>query len=120
MSHIVTIETKVHDRTAIIAACRRLGLAEPNEGTTKLYSGEASGLLLQLPGWTYPVVIDPLRGTVRYDNYGGAWGEDRHIGRFLQAYAVARATQEARRKGLSVTEEALQDGSIKVRIHEGV
>lgn len=73
MSHIVTIQTKVHDRAAIHAACRRLGLSEPVEGTARLFSGESAGLLLQLPGWTYPAVIDPLTGTVRYDNYGGVW-----------------------------------------------
>lgn len=119
MSHIVTIETRVHDRAAIIAACHRLGLAVPLEGTAKLYSGEASGLLLNLPGWTYPAVIDPLSGIVKYDNFGGTWGDPRHLDHFLQAYAVAKATQEARKKGLQVTEQALQDGSIKLQIHEG-
>lgn len=73
MSHIVVIQTKVHDRAAISAACRRLGVSEPVEGTARLFSGEATGLLLQLPGWTYPAVIDPLTGAVRYDNYGGVW-----------------------------------------------
>ena len=72
MSHIVTIETRVHDRAAIGAACRRLSLSEPIEGTAKLFSSEASGLLLQLPGWTYPAVIDPLSGTVKFDIYDGA------------------------------------------------
>lgn len=51
MSHIVTINTKVTDAVAIAAACKRLGLAAPAHGTAKLYSGEATGLLLQLPGW---------------------------------------------------------------------
>ena len=119
MSHIVTIQTKLHDRAAINAACRRLSLSEPVEGTTKLFLSEASGLLLHLPGWTYPAVIEPLSGTVQYDNYGGAWGDQGHLDRFLQSYAVAKATQEARRKGLLVTEQTLQDGSIKLQIHEG-
>jgi hypothetical protein len=42
MSHLVTIQTKIHDPAAVRAACRRLGLAEPAEGTTRLYSGEAT------------------------------------------------------------------------------
>ena len=50
MSHIVQIETKLHDPAAIAAACRRLGLAEPVHGTARLYGGEATGLLVQLPG----------------------------------------------------------------------
>lgn len=119
MSHIVVIQTKVHDRTAIGVACRRLGVPEPVEGTARLFSGEARGLLLQLPGWAYPAVIDPLTGTVRFDNYGGVWGEQQHLDRFLQAYAVARATQEARKKGLQVNEQTLADGSIRLQIHEG-
>jgi len=62
MSHIVTIQTKVHDPHAIAAACRRLNLAAPMQGTAKLYSGEAEGLVVQFPGWQYPAVIDPLTG----------------------------------------------------------
>ena len=119
MSHIVTLTTKIHDSIAINAACRRLGLSEPIEGTAKLFSGEATGLLLHLPGWSYPAVIDPLSGTVQYDTYNGAWGDQKHLDRFVQAYAVARATQEARRKGLAVNEQVLADGSIKLQIHEG-
>jgi len=71
MSHIVTIQTKVHDPLAVAAACRRLNLTEPVQGTAKLYSGEADGLVVQFPGWKYPAVIDPLTGTVRYDNFSG-------------------------------------------------
>ena len=118
MSHIVTIATKVHDPVAINAACRRLGLAAPVHGTAKLFSGEASGLLLQFPGWSYPAVIDQLTGAIRYDIYEGRWGEQRHLDHFLQAYAVARATLEARKKGFVVSESMLGDGSIKLQIHE--
>ena len=73
MSHIVTIATKVRDPAAITAACQRLGLAAPVQGTAELFSGEVTGLLVQLPGWQYPVVIDPATGELRYDNYGGQW-----------------------------------------------
>jgi hypothetical protein len=34
MSHIVTVQTKVHDPAAILAACRRLNLPEPVQGLT--------------------------------------------------------------------------------------
>src|SRR5689334_6235316 len=119
MSHIVTIQTRVHDPVAVAAACRRLGLAEPVHGTARLFSGEATGLLVQLPGWQYPAVIDPLTGQVRYDNYGGQWGTPEHLHRFLQAYAVEKAKLEARKQGYAVSEQALQDGSIKLQILEG-
>src|SRR5262249_1948826 len=83
------------DPAAIAAACQRLELPQPVQGTAQLYSGEATGLLVQLPGWEYPAVIDPGSGVVRYDNYEGAWGEQAHLDRFLQAYAVEKAKLEA-------------------------
>jgi hypothetical protein len=119
MSHVVTIVTKVRDPAAITAACQRLGLAAPVQGTARLYSGQATGLLVQLPGWQFPVVIDQATGEVRYDNFGGVWGEQAQLDRFLQIYAVETAKLEARKKGYQVSEQALHDGSIKLQIIEG-
>ena len=119
MSHIVTIQTKVRDPAAVTVACQRLGLSAPVQGTAELFSGEASGLLVQLPGWQYPVVIDTASGEVRYDNFGGHWGAQTQLDRFLQIYAVEKAKLEARKKGYQVSEQALQDGSVLVRIAEG-
>src|SRR3954449_5589101 len=110
MSHIVTLETRVHDPAAIAAACQRLNLAAPVQGTVQLFSGEATGLIVQLPGWQYPVVVDTASGAVRYDNYEGHWGEQTQLDRFLQAYAVEKTRLEARKKGYQVSEQALQDG----------
>src|SRR3954452_9358319 len=107
MSHIVTIQTRVTDPAAVAAACRRLNLPEPVPGTAKLFSGEATGLLVRLPGWLYPVVVDTSTGHVAYDNYEGRWGDPKDLDRFLQAYAAERVKLEARRKGYSVTEQAL-------------
>jgi hypothetical protein len=120
MSHIARIQSRVQDPAAIAAACRRLELPEPTHGTARLYSGEATGLMVQLPGWRYPVVIDTASGTIEFDNYGGEWGEQQHLDRFLQIYAVERSRLEARHKGFPVNEQVLQDGSIKVQIIEGV
>jgi hypothetical protein len=119
MSHIVQIETKMHDPQAIAAACRRLALGDPVAGTARLFSGSANGLLVELPGWLYPVVIDTTSGTVRYDNYGGRWGEQRHLERLTQFYAVEKAKIEARRRGYAASERTLEDGSILVRVEVG-
>ena len=73
MSHIVTINTEVRDATAVRAACRRLKLAEPAEGTFKLFSGEVTGLGVQLPGWQYAVVCDLPTGQVQFDHFQGHW-----------------------------------------------
>jgi hypothetical protein len=118
MSHIVSIQTKVHDPKAVLAACQRLNVPTPAEGTAELFSGEASGLILRLPGWYYPAVIDTLTGIIRYDNFGGRWGEQAEMDRFLQIYAVEKAKLEARRKGYTVREQELLNGSIKVQLIE--
>ncbi len=116
MSHIVTIQTKVQDPVAITAACARLNLAAPVQGTAKLFSSEETGLLVQLPGWQYPTVIDTQTGTVKFDNFQGHWGDQAHLDKFLQMYAVEKAKQEARKKGYTVSEQSLNDGSIKLQM----
>jgi hypothetical protein len=113
MSHTVTIETKLKDPKAIGAACERLQLEAPVYGTARLFGGQVTGLQVKLPGWQNPVVIDTATGTASYDNFNGHWGNLDHFERFLQMYAVERAKQEARQQGYSVSEQALQDGSIK-------
>jgi hypothetical protein len=119
LSHIVTLKTEVRDHAAVAAACRRLALPEPVQGMAQLYSGQASGLLLHLNDWLYPVVIDTASGTIRYDNYGGCWGDETHLHRFLQAYTVERVRIEARKKSYLTTEQSLADGSIIVDIEVG-
>jgi len=119
MSHIVTIKTEVRDSTAVLAACRRLSLSSPIQGKTRLFSGEAEGLAVQLPNWQYPVVCNLPRGQLHFDNFGGRWGEQRELDRFLQAYAVEKAKIEAWKRGHSVSEQSMGDGSIKLTIHVG-
>ena len=119
MSHIVTIATEVRDPDAVAAACRRLGLPEPVHGTATLFEGQATGLLVWLPGWIYAVVCDTATGTVRFDNYNQAWGKQEQLDRLFQAYAVEKARIEARKRGHQVVERSLADGSIEVTIQLG-
>jgi hypothetical protein len=119
MSHIVTVSTLVRDAVAVRAACQRLSLPEPVQGKARLFSGEVEGLAVQLSDWVYPVVCDTNSGTLRYDNFGGRWGDQRHLDKFLQMYAVEKSRLEARRRGHQVTEQALADGSIKLTIQVG-
>ena len=116
MSHTVTIQTKVRDPVAIATACHRLGLAAPVEGSARLFSSRVSGLLVQLPDWRFPIVIDAASGEVKFDNFSGHWGAQEHLDRFLQMYAVEKAKLEARKQGHSTSEQNLADGSIKVQI----
>ena len=119
MSHIVEIKTEVRDAAAIGAACQRLRLPQPVQGTHRLFSGQITGLGVQLPNWRYPAVCQLETGEIKYDNYGGRWGEQQHLDRFLQAYAVERAKAEARRKGHTCTEQQLADGSVKLTVNVG-
>ena len=119
MSHIVTITTEIRDEQAIRAACVRLQLAAPEHKTVRLFNATATGLCVQLPAWNYPLVCNLQTGQVQYDNYGGNWGEQKHLNSFLQAYAVEKTRIEARRKGHRVSECKLEDGSIKITVHVG-
>ncbi len=119
MSHIVEIKTEVRDEAAVRAACTRLQLPPPEHKTVRLFSATATGLAVQLPGWNYPIVCNTESGQVSYDNYNGHWGEQKHLDKFLQGYAVEKAKIEARKKGHAVSETSLQDGSIRVTVHVG-
>lgn len=119
MSHIVQIKTEVRDETAVLAACRRLQLPKPKRGTFELYGSTESGLGVELPNWKYPVVADTSTGRLRYDNYEGRWGSQEFLDQFLQGYAVEKAKIEARRRGHSVAERKLDDGSVKLTVSVG-
>ena len=116
MSHIVTITTEVRDAAAVRAACRRLSLPEPVEGEVKLFSGKVSGLAVELPSWQYPICCELSTGQVQFDNFSGRWGDQKHLDAFLQCYAVEKAKIESRRRGHSITEQTLADGSVKLTI----
>ena len=73
MSHIVQIQTQVRDVTAVVAACRRLGLPAPVQRTAKLFTSTETGLTVQLPGWHYPVVCDLTSGQLKFDNFNERW-----------------------------------------------
>jgi hypothetical protein len=119
VSHIVQIQTEVRDPLAVTAACRRLSLPQPIDGEHQLFTNRLVGLGVQLPGWRFAVVCQTDSGQVQYDNYGGRWGESAHLDGFLQGYAVERASSEARRLGHSVTEQTLDDGSIRLTVQVG-
>jgi hypothetical protein len=119
VSHIVTIATEVRDPVAVAAACRRLGLPEPAHGTATLFEGRATGLFVRLQDRVYPVVCDTATGILRYDNYNLRWGRQEHLDRLLQAYAVEKARIESHKRGHTVAEQTLADGSIRLTIQVG-
>ncbi len=119
LSHVVSIQTEVRDLAAIRAACDRLHLPKPVFGEAKLFSSSATGWQVLLPEWRYPVVFDVNTGTLAYDNYSGRWGNRQNLDQYLQAYATELTKLEARKQGYSVTEQPLEDGSIKLTVEVG-
>ena len=119
MSHVVQIQTQVKDAAAVRAGCKRLQLDEPVQGETKLFSHTISGLAVRLWEWRYPVVFNLATGESKFDNYNGHWGKQERLNEFLQAYAIEVTKIEARRKGYSVIEKPLVDGSVKLTLSVG-
>lgn len=119
MSHIVKIQTQVRDEGAVIAACQRRQLPSPERGKHRLFTREVEGLAVRLLDWHYPAVCQIETGEVLYDNFGGRWGEQRELDHFMQAYAVEKARIEARKRGHTITEQSLSDGSIKLTVQMG-
>jgi hypothetical protein len=118
VSHIVTIKTEIRDLAAISAACQRRKLPVPVDGTHELFSGQATGLAVQLPGWRYPVVCELTSGQLHYDNYEGRWGDQQHLDAFRQSYAIEKARIEARKQGHTVTEQLTDEFHASVSGHE--
>jgi hypothetical protein len=101
---------------AIRAACKRMGLAAPVSGEHNLFAGKVKGAAVQLKDWTYPVVFDLSTGQANMDNFGGRWGDQKHLDAFVQMYAVEKAKLEARRKGYQVTERKLPNGNVTLEV----
>ena len=104
---------------ALVLVPLLLSLPEPVRGTAELYTGDVTGLIIRLPDWEAAVVINTDTGTIRYDNYNGAWGDAAYLHRFAQAYVVEQSRIEARKKSYLTTEQSLADGSILVEIEIG-
>jgi hypothetical protein len=138
MSHTVTVKLEMTDKEAIQDAVDRTDGAhfikpgrhrsrgqfeqtdslEEAQGRHTIYSGTFEGIGVQLPGWNYPVIVNPETGEVKYDNFGGHWGNQDNLDEFAQAYAVEKARTEALLHGLTVTEDELDNGDIKLTVND--
>ena len=78
-----------------------------------------TGWAVNLRDWKYPVICKIETGEVAYDNYENRWGDQKRLDELIQRYAVEKTKIEARRKGHSVTEQKLEDGSVKLTVSVG-
>lgn len=118
MSHTLQIVTRMTEAEAICATCREMGLPEPTRGKVKLYDGKTilDGYNVTLPGWHQPLAIDAQTGEAFYDNYGGSWGEQKHLDKFTQLYDTNAATLAAEALGYQVEREYLANGYIQLAV----
>jgi hypothetical protein len=116
MSHIVQVKVKVRDLSALQAACRRVGIADPVHGSHDVFGVKAVGHAVRLEGWNYPVVFALATGEGRYDNYKGAWGKQAKLDSLIQAYGVELSKIQLRRKGFTPVETTRADGSIVLTV----
>ena len=119
MSHIVTIKTEVRDppgRRGRMPAARP---ARADRRRRCALQRRGRWAARDAPRLALPGRLRHRQRRACYDNYGGSWGLQEHLDRFLQRYAVEKAGIEARKRGHSVVEQVLVDGSIKVTINIG-
>ena len=122
MSHFTTIQTQIRDLDALRAACAemKIGLFKNTEARGYGSNQRLGEYVIRLNG--------PFDIALNQNQNGGFdlstdWWEG-HVekevgqgfGKLLQLYGVYKATREAKGRGLSVSRNPLQDGSIKLTI----
>jgi hypothetical protein len=114
MSHIAKVDIQFKDSNSLKEAAKRLGHKCEEVKNYRFYDGTvASGTVVYLPDWKYPVVIKD-DGEAVYDNYNGHWGKQKELDQLKQIYGVEVAKKQARIKGYSCREVVQPDGKIKV------
>lgn len=115
MSHMVKVKTSMKNKQIQAAACRRLKLDPPVQGSYRFMDGKtAEGSVIRLKGWNHPLVIEES-GEARFDNYGGSWGDIKRLNELKQAYAVETVLSVSR--GRFMVNEIPQDnGFVRLQL----
>lgn len=117
MSHIATVKVKLKDLPLLAEVCGELKVpCQIGQQEVRLYSGKVQAAAsFRLKGWQYPVAVKP-DGTVQYDNFKGAWGNQAELHRVLRRYSERVAIRQAQRMGMAVRREDRPDGSVVLRL----
>jgi signal recognition particle subunit SEC65 len=101
MSHVVEVEleTKLTNIELIKEAAKELNLKcwEELNYVFPYDKTKASGILVQLPGWKYPIVVEK-DGQIKADNYNGDWGKPIELEKFEHEYKSLHALSEVKAK----------------------
>jgi hypothetical protein len=119
MSHIAWVKSAVTDLSVVQEVASQHGYSfDASCKTHKIFMSQVEGSALHLPGWTYPIVIQP-NGDLAYDHYNGLWGNPDHLQTFLHEYttmSVLKNLQAAGIAGYVVSSERAQSGQLLTRI----
>ena len=120
MSHVVTIDVRLKDKQAVIAACKHLSWKYEEQGEVEFYDYTTErGTVVHVPGWRYPAVITE-NGTIRADTYNDTWGHMSDLDLLKQRYSAEQTKITFAKQGLYASEQQNQDGSLTltVQLHE--
>lgn len=116
MSHTTTIALEIKSESALIQACKDLGVDYKVNAKEKLFDGTvAEGFSFKPKGWIYPVVAT-ADGQLLFDNYEGQWGKIEELNKIRQRYAVNVQVEVAKARGYRVREEQTVDGKVKLTL----
>lgn len=86
MSHTVTIDVKVKNTDVFAQAVEAAGGKILGQGTHRLFSTQNTGFGIQMPGWSYPIVVE-TDGSLKFDDYHGRWGDVTQLHKLTDDYA---------------------------------
>lgn len=122
MSHFTTIKTQLKDIKALKQACSELGLSVLQNTEARGYgrNHQHGAYVIRLKG-PFDIAANKQEDDtfgLTTDWWGGHVQQEvgKDYGKLLQLYGVYKATAEARKKGYTVSRQAVKDGSIKLTI----
>lgn len=111
-SHTVTVSVEYRDPDRFARAAVSIGGTDLGNGVHQLFDGQSStGRGIQLPGWSFPIVLTNSR-KLEFDDYGGHWGNRADLKRIESAYVSDSATFACEQLGW--TYEQQPNGSLLV------
>jgi len=117
MSHTVKQKVDLTNKDALTKAVVKFGGTVIGEGAHRLYqANEETGFAFNLPGWQYKLVLTD-DGTLKFDDYGGCWGDRKDITRLTEIYAIEVAKFAAEQQGWMYEEQS--DGSLLIYHPDG-
>lgn len=126
MSHIVTVKTQFKDGEILLNTLKKFNVcisSGERHSVTMFGSTVEADISFKLPGWRYPVAVDLKTGEVKFDNYGGSWGQIEEFDKVHQQYTldVAEATQDVQQliaQGWQTTQETQPNGDVHLVLYK--